>query len=208
MKERSRRPLEGNESIPAFSPATNFNPDFLENIGEWHMYRRGSVLLGQGEEPAYVGLVRSGIMKLTFSDEDGEEQTLGLRSTGWWMNGKLAYLGLQSLAQVTAVTECEVSLLKVKQFLQLVEEDRNVARHFLAAQCRELVTVQQHAIMRGKSAEERLAHLLGENSTAIWAPVDPSLVMRQSDIASLLGITPEHLSRLRNRRAIQARKNI
>ena len=76
--------------------------------------------------------------------------------------------------------------------------NQRVLRHFISSQCRELMVEQKHGIMQGRSAAERLNYLQRENRNSLWRTVDPSSIMRQGDIAKLLAITPEHLSRLLN----------
>ena len=103
---------------------------------------------------------------------------------------------LPSLCSFEALTPCTFSSLPVSDFIDTLMKNQRSLRHFLASQARELLMVQQHSIMQGSSAEERLRYLQGESSQSIWATVDPTLVMRQGDIARLLSISPEHLCRL------------
>ena len=187
----------------SLSTLSQLNFGALPELEHTTVYPAQTELIHQGERPVTVGLLRSGIVKLGFLDEDDAERNLGLRSKGWWMNGNLALLGLSSLVTVTTVTECEVSLVPAVEFSRLLASREEVASHFHASQCRELVIAQQHSIAIGRTAEERLRYLIGESSRAIWDTEGPAFKARQSEVAERLGITTEELSRLRNKRAFR-----
>ena len=182
--------------VPVFSPAIYFGTEFLQSLPTPEPIPAKTVLLTQGQHPSFVRLLRSGIVKLTFTNEEGEESLLGLRSEGWWAGAPLALLDLPSLSTVTTITPCSVSSISVDEFSQKLMGNQRVLRHFISSQCRELMVEQKHGIMQGRSAAERLNYLQRENRNSLWRTVDPSSIMRQGDIAKLLAITPEHLSRL------------
>ncbi len=184
--------------VPAFSPLTDEALGAAAGLPEPSLLPSGTILIEQEQRPRFVGLIRSGIVKLEFTGEEGDSVTLGLRSTGWWVNADVALLDVPCLCSVMAVTDVEMIKLSVSDFSQRLFSNPELMKEHLLAQCQELLMVQQHRIMLGRSATERLRHLLGEHSQSIWETSDPTRIMRQSDIAELLSITPEHLSRVRS----------
>jgi CRP/FNR family transcriptional regulator len=186
--------------VPVFSPAINAGTEFLQSLPEPEPIPAKTVILEQGQRPSFVRLIRTGIVKITFTNEQGEESLLGLRSEGWWAGAPLALLDMPSLCNVTTVTPCSVTSISVDQFSQRLMQNQRVLRHFISSQCRELMVEQKHGIVQGCSASERLNYLKNENAHSLWRTVDPSSVMCQGEIAKLLAITPEHLSRLLHRR--------
>lgn len=186
--------------VPVFSPAINSGTEFLQSLPEPEPIPAKTVILEQGQRPSFVRLIRSGIVKITFNAEDGTESLLGLRSEGWWAGAPLALLDMPSLCNVVTVTPCSVTSISVDQFSQRLMQNQRVLRHFISSQCRELMVEQKHGIIQGCSASERLEYLRNENAHSLWRTVDPSSVMCQGEIAKLLAITPEHLSRLLHRR--------
>jgi len=186
--------------VPVFSPAINSGSEFLQSLPEPEPVPAKTVLLEQGQKPSFVRLIRSGIVKITFTNEAGQESLLGLRSEGWWAGAPLALLDMPSLCNVVTVTPCSVTSISVDQFSQRLMQNQRVLRHFISSQCRELMQEQKHGIVQGSSASERLAYLQSENTHSLWRTIDPTSVMCQGEIAKLLAITPEHLSRLLNRR--------
>ena len=182
--------------VPVFSPAINSGTEFLQSLPAPESIPAKVVLLEQGERPTFVRLIRSGIVKITVNNAEGHESLLGLRSEGWWAGAPLALLDMPSLSTVTTVTRCLVTSISADQFSQRLMQNQRVLRHFISSQCRELMVEQKHGIVQGYSAFERLKYLQSENANSLWRTIDPSSVMRKGELAKLLSITPEHLSRL------------
>ena len=197
--ERNRPSSQENQAIPAFSPTVDDRANDISGLPTPEYVGSGITLLEQNERPLYVRLIRDGIVKLSHTTPDGEESVLGLRSEGWWMGASLALLNLPSLCEVKTITPCTICNIPAKEFAAGLMTHERRLRHFVSSLCRELLMVQQHSIMQGGSAAERLRYLQGESSQSIWKTVDPTLVMRQNEVAKLLSITPEHLSRLTRR---------
>ena len=189
--------------VPVFSPSIHSGTEFLSTLPKPKTIPARTVLLEQNQRSSFVFVIRSGIVKLTCISEDGQETLLGLRSEGWWAGAPVALLNIPSIITVTAVTSCSVSSIPMSEFSQALIQNQRMLRHFIASQSRELMVEQMHGIMQTCSAATRLAHLEAELENSAWKTVDPSSVMRQGEIAKLLDITPEHLSRLLNKRRVR-----
>ena len=189
--------------VPVFSPSINSGTEFLSTLPKPKDVSARTVLLEQNQRPSFVFVIRSGIVKLTCISQDGQESLLGLRSEGWWAGASTALLNIPSLVTVTTVTPCSVASIPMAEFSQRLIQNQRMLRHFIASQSRELMVEQMHGIMQTCSAATRLAHLENELEHSAWKTVDPSSVMRQGEIAKLLDITPEHLSRLIHKRKIR-----
>ena len=183
-------------TIPVFSPTIDVDTELLQNLPSDELIAPGAILLQQGERASHIRLVRAGILRITFSNEEGEEHVLGLRSAGWWAGAPLAMMDMPSLYTAQALTPCKVSSIPAAEFTHRLWNNQRVLRHFISSQCRELMVEQQHAIMQSASASERLQYLRREQHQSVWQTVDPSSVMNQGELAKLMAMTPEHLSRL------------
>ena len=183
-------------AIPVFSPNIHAGTELLQNLPPAESLPAATTLLRQGEKPKYIRLIRSGIARLTFSREDGQETVLGLRSVGWWAGAPLALMDMPSMYTAETITPCLVTSIPVEEFSRQLWRNQRAMRHFISSQCRELMVGQQLAIMQSSSASQRLKYLRREQQESVWKTVDPSSVMNQGELAKLMAMTPEHLSRL------------
>jgi CRP/FNR family transcriptional regulator len=72
-------------------------------------------------------------------------------------------------------------------------------RHFVTTLCNELTSqASAQAQMMGGSAQDRLVHFMRERSAghSQIKTLDALPLLKQMELAQLLSITPEHLSRL------------
>ena len=191
--------------VPVFSPSINSGTEFLSNLPNPEPIAANVTLLEEGQLPSFVFVVRSGIVKITSINRDGQESLLGLRSEGWWAGGALALLNVVSLVTITTVTPCTISSIPSAMFSQSLLQNQRMLRHFISSQCRELMVEQKHGMMQSCSASERLDYLQQETNHSVWKTVDPISIMRQVDIAKLLDISPEHLSRLLHKRKVRVK---
>jgi CRP/FNR family transcriptional regulator len=113
------------------------------------------------------------------------------------MFSSLVITHVNSLATVIAVTDCSISSFSIDAFKKAIRRNEILREHFIAAQSRELLMMQQYIIMQGEDAGTRLRSLLDEGKCSAWNTTSPSHVLRQSEVANLLAITPEHLSRIK-----------
>lgn len=197
----SRRGGEGRpDRIPAFSPTIQEGADRIPDLPVIENCPSGTMLAKQDEKPSYVKLIRSGIVKLTYLDENGQEFVLGLRSEGWWMCAMQVLLDVPNLYSVQAVTSCSVSRVLADDFSQGLLKNSRMLRHFLSSAGREIVVqTKVQILLLASSAENRLHQMLGEHENSMWKTLDPTVVMTQGEIAKLLAVTPEHLSRILHR---------
>jgi CRP-like cAMP-binding protein len=191
--------LFGHRTVPAFSPSVDLFTAALVQLPPIKAYPVGTRFIEQGQTPNSVKLIRSGIVKLIHTNPDGGETTLGLRSDGWWMSASAVIVQVDSLATVVSVTNATMSSLSIEEFKAAINRDPVLKEHFIVTQCRELLMMEQFIIMQGQDATTRLRSLYAEAETSAWNTADPMPVLRQSEVASLLAITPEHLSRIKSK---------
>jgi CRP-like cAMP-binding protein len=159
-------------------------------------------LFFQGDTAREVFYIERGLVKLIHLSGDGQELIVGLQSKG-------AFLGSSSLiAQephpVTAitVTSCSLICIRAELFLRLAKADEQFCWHLHQAQSREVhQQVSQLLMLRCLSARQRFERLLLQFSLSVsplekQAPIKTRLPLRQWEIAQLIGVTPEHLSRV------------
>jgi CRP/FNR family transcriptional regulator len=187
-------------SIPAFSPTIQDGAELIPDLPNVAHIASGTILAKQDEKSGVVRLIRSGIVKLTYLDASGQEFVLGLRSEGWWMCSMQVLLDVPNLFTVRAITPCAISTMSADDFSQRLIKNPRMLRHYLSSVCREVVVqTKLHIMLLSTSAELRLRHMLDEHDNSVWKTLDPTAIMSQGEVAKLLAVTPEHLSRILHR---------
>lgn len=103
------------------------SPDVWRDLverGRRRTFRRGSVLLCQGESPDSVIALVDGLVKVAQINECGVALTLSLRGPGEVLGEMGALLGLPRSATVTAVRPCTGLVLPAHAFRGYVERHR------------------------------------------------------------------------------------
>ena len=187
---------------PAFAPLVS---DAFEHIGNLPPRRdvaAGTTLLMQGERCGAVYLIMSGLVKLVSASAEGRSAILGLRTAGWCAGAAFAMAKKPSLYSVVTLTAGEVIKVPAQDFSSLLANNSKLMQHFTATLCNEAISqTAALAEVMTRSAEERLATFMKER--LLDRPHDKVLdalpFLRQNELANLLCITPEHLSRLLQR---------
>jgi CRP-like cAMP-binding protein len=186
---------------PAFAP---IETDHLKDFGLLPERRLppGSILQEQGTFSGRLFLIKQGVVKMTYTGIDGSERILGLRSTGWMAGACQAVTNTPSTCAVVTLTSCLVGVLECDDFNHKLKAGGPLCHRVMCMFAQELATTREFAKqVLSSSAEERLNIFLQESASHLsnWNTVDAAPMMRQSEIAQLLGMSPEHLSRLTTR---------
>jgi CRP-like cAMP-binding protein len=202
-KPTDKKPLVGSAAIiPAFAPISSGGLELIRNLPPQQSIRRGETLIEQDKPPQWVHVIHSGMVKLVYLSPEGSEQTIGLRSSGWYSAAVPVLMNAPSLYSVQTITECMVHAIPAQEFLERLMQNTKVMKHFMRMLCQELCSQAsaQVEIMSHKAAD-RLVRFMQEREMSgdNWKAVDPLPVLKKLEIAQLLSISPEHLSRLLHR---------
>jgi CRP-like cAMP-binding protein len=159
-------------------------------------------LFFQGDIARVVFYIERGLIKLIHLSGDGQELIVGLRSKGSFLGS--SSLIVQEPHPVTAitVTSCSLICIPADIFLRLARTDEQFCWHIHQAHSREVHQhVSQLLTLRCLSARQRFERLLLQFSLSMpslerQASIKIRLPLKQWEIAQLIGITPEHLSRV------------
>ena len=166
------------------------------------LYPVGAVLMQQGGEPGDVFYVEEGLAKLVRTGSDGREQILGLRGAGWFLGAALVLVLRVHPASAVAVTPCRLRRLTRQAFLDLMVKHEALSWHVHQMHSREVLSqFQQMADLGTATSRQRLERILRRLTGAVSPSrnddeVRLSLPLKRWELASLIAITPEHLSRL------------
>jgi CRP-like cAMP-binding protein len=158
--------------------------------------RKRAYLLQEGEVSKHIAFVTGGCLRSYVLDKNGEEHIVQFALEGWWISDLYSFLtGKPGQYFIDALEDSEVLLLDFASYEKLCATVPKFERYFrILLQNNYIATHRRIVASIGLSAEERYLQMLEEY---------PALVQRvaQRHIASYLGITPEALSRIRNRLA-------
>lgn len=153
-------------------------------------------LLRAGEVCQYITLVEQGLLYSYTIDAKGAEHVLQFAPEGWWIADNYSFLtGEPSSYFIQSLEEAELLLLSPLALEEMLLHIPKMERFFRLLMQNNLIAQQRRTLSSlSLSAEERYNRLLQQY---------PEIVQRvpQHLIASYLGITPETLNRIRNKRA-------
>lgn len=176
----------------------NIDTDFWQNLcksrGQLRHYDKGEAFIMAGNVGRYIGYVESGVLKYVCYSSDGVPHVVGLEFAGHFVCDYPGSLYRQkSRCSIIATVPCEIYCIPSAEVADLMRADEKV-RQIIEATTREVfyTLYDRHVDLYSKSPQQRYDELLS---------CDPNLFQLFSlkDIASLLNITPTHLSRLRKK---------
>ena len=185
------------------NPAGSFPPRALVEVdGSPHIYRPMIELFRQGAPANDLFLIGHGLVKLTRLESNGREIIVDLRFPGWLLGAASVILQQPHAVSAITLTDCYLHRISAPDFQQLLKTDELVSMYIHEMHCREVQDKIRHvAQLACLTAGERLIHLLqrltpeptvGESKNEIRV----QLPLKYWELAQLVAVTPEHLSRL------------
>lgn len=172
------------------------------NLGVTHSYAQGTPLFLQGAPARDIFLIEAGLIKLLHLDEDGEEFIVGLRSGGAIIGAASVIVQEPFPFSAITTTACKLRQIPADRFLHLAKNDLQFCWNLHQLLGRE---VQQQAsqlfAFKNLSARQRFENLLFQFVSTVEAQAtgrsrEVRLPLKHWEIAQLIGVTPEHLSRV------------
>ena len=181
-------PLPFNETFAALDPAM----EYPAAIG----------LFKQGAAAQNVYLIEEGLVKLIRVEPSGREMIVGLRSPGWMVGAASVILGNKYAFSATTLTSCQLRRIPVNVFLSLLKTDASFSWYFHQVQSFQICDYFTRLADFGcLSARDRLLKLLAllvsvSNSNDQETKIRLRLPLKNWEVAELIAVTPEHLSRV------------
>jgi CRP-like cAMP-binding protein len=165
-------------------------------------YPAGVELLRQGDISTDVWIIDDGVVKLVYFDEDGRERIVGVRLKGWILGSASVILAKPSPVAAFTMTPCYLQRLEAATFLEMLNGNSTLSSwlHKMHSQevLDQLVSMTQATALSARERLERILAQLIQPPEDMVIGIEFRLVLPfpHRDLASVLGITPEHLSRL------------
>jgi CRP/FNR family transcriptional regulator len=173
----------------------------LTAIGRHRHLSRGQTLVWAGEEALVCANLLSGVLKLSATTSDGREQIVGLLYPADFVGRP--YAG-EAEHTVTALTDAQLCVFPRRAFEEALENHVHMERLLLRRTLAALDDARARMLMLGrKTAEEKVAgflldmagHLAGRDRQADGELIDFELPLTRAQIADVLGLTIETVSR-------------
>jgi CRP-like cAMP-binding protein len=157
---------------------------------------RGATLFRQGESPSGFYVVVVGEIRLIAHGARGSRLT-GIVEAGRSFGEPVMFLEKPYLVDAVAHTDAVVIHVPKENVFEEIERNPRFARRVIAGLATRIETLVREidATVRG-SARERLVNYLLRAHPAAEGEIRVSLPATKAAIATQLGLTPEHLSRL------------
>lgn len=173
---------------------TDFWRDLCKSNGELRHYERGEEFITAGTVGRYIGYVESGALKYVCYSSEGAPHVVGLEFAGHFVcdfPGSLYHLS--SRCSIIATVPCEIYCIPAFEVAERMKSDSRL-REVVDATTRELfyTLYDRHNNLYTKTPQERYDELIASDQTLFR-------YFSLQDIASLLNISPTHLSRLRKK---------
>ena len=173
---------------------TDFWRDLCLSRGELRHYDKGDEFLIAGTIGRYIGYIKSGALKYVCFSSDGTPHVTGLEFSGHFVCDFPGSLYREkSRCSIIATVPCEIYCVPASLVAELMQSDPKV-KEVVEGTIRQLFNTVYDRLcdLYSKTPQQRYDELINR---------DPDLftVFSLKDIASLLHITPTHLSRLRKK---------
>jgi CRP-like cAMP-binding protein len=183
------------------------------DLKAWHEVMSATVslptdahLFHQGDEHRNVYILERGVVKLMVVDASGRQSILALVHAPAFLGGGCALADLPSPVAAVTASASDFRWCCVPAFRSAIERAPVLLLDLYRLQCVQMIELfEALTMLKQRSSKQRLAMFLERlelaQQEATPPPAEPAhtlVALRQFEVASLLGISPEHLSRIRH----------
>lgn len=175
---------------------SGFSVEMLEQIVQAFQikeYKKGDFFVEAGKTSQYLGFIESGMFHY-YVMKDGDERTSYVSIENTFVASLMSFIGqTPSKESVRALVDSQVSVISRKDLKQLVDELPPFKDFYIG--------LLEWAICGIDSSRHDLIVLSGEQRYEKMLREEPKLlqVIPLQYLASMLGVTPRHLSRIRGK---------
>ena len=174
----------------------------IDDLAPSYVYPATIQLYRQGSPAEEVYFINRGLLKLVRMEREGHELIIDLRPRGWLLGTAAVITKRQHPVTAITLSESVVQRIPAAVFNNLLETNTQFSAQVHQMQSHEAIDHITHmAVISCLPAEERLAGLLWELAHALELPTSSGevllrLPLKHWELAQLIGVTPEYVSRL------------
>lgn len=186
--------------LPKFSPFMGMNDDQLEEVAAKSHYQlnpRGQTIFNRGESAQGMYLLQEGQVKLAISSPQGSEKVIGIVEQEECFGEATIFMEKPRFpVSAHATKDCKVVFIPRRVIMSMLEKDNQLARKMLTGlSMRNDQLVKDIESVSLYTCSQRLISYLLQIVEVSADKNCIKLPASKSNIASLLNITPETLSR-------------
>ncbi len=166
--------------------------DFMTSLFEPLILKKETYFLEIGKWCNHVAFIKSGMMRIFYTNDKGDDTTCHFALPNEFVTSLSSFTSqTPSTENIQAILPTELLLIS-KQNLELLYQKIPVAQEFSrkVIENSAMIMEKRFSLFLNNSAEERYQHLLKNHPVLIQT-------VPLNYLASYLGISPQHLSRLR-----------
>lgn len=170
-----------------------------------HNYPIDVEIYKQGSSANDVYFIENGTVKMTRTSHDGHQVIVSLQNAGRFIGASSVILHKPFSVNAVTLTRCDLRRIEGRSFIDLLKSNPALCWQFQELLCHEIYEQTDHTAELGSlSARCRLELLLWNSihSNETQPPltdVKIHLPLKNKELADLIAVTPEHLSRMLRR---------
>lgn len=180
------------EYLRSFNLLTELEIELAVNAGSYRTLKKNEYFIREGQVCRQVGFVRSGIFRSFYHNPQGEEITYCFTFEGSFATAYSSFITQQETVEnICAITDAELFVIPKSAIEQFEKNSVNWLRLTKMIAEQEFLKMEQRVFtLLKESAENRYAELMEKHP-------DYLMLIPLNQLASYLGITQRHLSRIR-----------
>ena len=189
------------KKVPLFSTLEEEELEKVLRLTNLRKYSKGNLILMESEEGSSLFIISRGSVKISRISDDGKEVILAILRNGDFF-GEMSLLdGLSRSANVTAIEDSELLILRREDFLNLIKEYPEITISLLKELAKRLrksdSQIESLSLMNatGKVASAIL-QLIDYSDDNLKGPAEIKNLPSQQNLASMAGTSRETISRV------------
>jgi CRP-like cAMP-binding protein len=157
-------------------------------------FKKGETILKQGNKPAHVAFLQSGIVKFNFENEFGRNTILTVVSSPRILGGANLFYKDNNLFSIIAVEDCEVILMDSESLLELLSNNGKFAivLYQIASEMFK-TSIQNFISVANKQKEGRIADIILYLSAQVYQKKSFVLSLTRKELAEFACCSPENV---------------
>ncbi|MGV3704706.1 MAG: response regulator [Arcticibacter sp.] len=159
-----------------------------------HHFKKRHLLYNEGENPMFVYYVTEGKLKKFLMNEDGKELITNMYTKGDFFGYKAIFEDDVYRESVEVLEDAELILIPKADFLQLINNDRQIARRFIKLLSHNLVEKEEQLLnLAYNSLRKKVAKGIIDIVDKFHDEKDglPSVQVSREDLSNVIGSAPE-----------------